>query len=181
VFIGSGGIGGFGVQIASALGARVAALDIDESKLSQIGRYGADCTIDVSGKEPRDVRRELRDFAKKEGLPAQGWKIFETSGTHAGQELAWSLLNHTATLAVVGFTMQKVELRLSNLMAFDATAFGTWGARPAVYPKVLDLLALGRITLSPFTKRYPMSALNELTELARQGALRERPVLIPDF
>jgi len=32
-----------------------------------------------------------------------------------------------ATLAVVGFTMDKAEVRLSNLMALHARALGNWG------------------------------------------------------
>jgi hypothetical protein len=48
------------------------------------------------------------------------------SGTAAGQELAWTLLASSATLGVIGFTMDKPDIRLSNLMALDATAFGSW-------------------------------------------------------
>lgn len=31
------------------------------------------------------------------------------------------------TLSVVGFTMGKIGIRLSNLMAFHARALGNWG------------------------------------------------------
>ena len=55
------------------------------------------------------------------------------SGTLAGQELAWSLLVPAATLGVIGFTMDKPQIRLSNLMALDATAFGSWGCSPSLY------------------------------------------------
>ena len=88
------------------------------------------------------------------------------------------MLNHDAKLAVVGFTMEKVPLRLSNLMAFDATAFGNWGCLPAYFPPILGLVAKGDIDVKPFVERFPMSRLNELLE--GHGHVR-RPVLIPDF
>ena len=42
-------------------------------------------------------------------------------------------------LCVVGFTMDKVEIRLSNLMAFHARAIGNWGCPPELYPQALEL------------------------------------------
>ena len=73
------------------------------------------------------------------------WFIFECSGTAAGQLTAYGLLVHGATLCVVGFTMDKVELRLSNLMAFDARAIGNWGCPPELYPEALELVLDGRV------------------------------------
>ena len=40
-------------------------------------------------------------------------------------------------LSIVGFTPRKVEVRLSNLMAFEATAQGNWGCLPEHYPGAL--------------------------------------------
>ena len=102
----------------------------------------------------------------------------ECSGSPAGQETAYALLNHDAQLAVVGFTMGKVKVRLSNLMAFDATAFGNWGCLPEYFPEILEHVRAGRIDVKPFVERHPMSRLNDL--LRDEGHVR-RPVLIPDF
>ena len=33
--------------------------------------------------------------------------------------------------------VEKVALRLSNLMAYDADAFGTWGCPPHLYPEAV--------------------------------------------
>ena len=54
--------------------------------------------------------------------------------------------------------MDKVEVRLSNLMAFDARALGNWGCPPEYYPAALDLVALER-------QHPPVHELGELTHL----------------
>ena len=81
------------------------------------------------------------------------------SGTAAGQELAWSLLVPAATLGVIGFTMDKPSVRLSNLMALDATAFGSWGCSPSLYADALvDLVVLRpRHAARPFIDRRPLA------------------------
>ncbi|MBM3557872.1 MAG: zinc-binding dehydrogenase, partial [Alphaproteobacteria bacterium] len=113
------------------------------------------------------------------GLPATEWFVFECSGTGAGQQTAWSLLVHGATLCVVGFTMAKVEVRLSNLMAFDARALGNWGCVPELYPKALDLVLDGKVKVGPFVKRHPLSRINEIFTEVHAHKLRERAVLVP--
>jgi hypothetical protein len=54
------------------------------------------------------------------------------SGTVPGQELAWTLLPPAGTVGIIGFTMDKATVRLSNLMALDATAFGNWGCHRTI-------------------------------------------------
>ena len=169
IFVGAGGVGGFGVQIAAARGARVVAIDIDESRLALAARYGASMMLTQRDK---NAIRAL-------GIPTHRWKIFETSGTAAGQETAFSLLDHGAYLAVVGFTPQKLELRLSNLMAFDATARGNWGCAPDKYPQALDLVLQKKIAIAPFVEMHSLAELPELFEAARNHQLRKRPVVVP--
>lgn len=179
ICIGVGGIGIHGVQIAAATGAKVLALDVDPRKLEVAGSAGAAAAIDVSGLSIKEIRSAVRAEAKSLGAPAFLWKIFETSGTKPGQEAAFSLLGFGGTLAVVGFTMAKLELRLSNLMAFDATAFGNWGCDPALYPEVLEWVAAGKIKVGPYVEKRPLSEINEVFHAAHEGKLTRRVVLVP--
>ncbi len=179
VFVGAGGIGIHGIQIAAAVGAKVIALDIDAQKLTIAASHGADAVLDVSGLNQKEVRAGLKEAVTRIGAPGSRWKIFETSGVVAGQELAFSLLNHGGHLAVVGFTMDRLELRLSNLMAFDATARGNWGCDPTLYPEVLDWIAQGRIQLKPFIEKHPLAKINEVFESAHGGRLKKRAILVP--
>ncbi len=145
VIVGAGGVGGFGVQIAAALGAAVVAIDIDRERLDLAARHGASLALDASTTDLKGLKAAVRTFVKESGRKGIGLKIFEMSGTPVGQATAFGLLDHGAYLAVVGFTPKTVELRLSNLMAFDATARGNWGCPPDQYPGALQMVLEGRL------------------------------------
>ncbi len=113
-------------------------------------------------------------------MPGFRWRIFETSGTPQGQTTAFGLLEHGGYLGVVGFTPAKVEVRLSNLMAFDATAEGNWGCLPEHYPAALDLVISGAVRVAPFVEHRPLSSINETFHDLHEGKVRRRIVLVPD-
>lgn len=177
--VGAGGVGGFVIQIAAALGARVAACDVAPERLDSAAAYGAGHVTLVADKEPREVRNELRAVAREWDVPSLRWRIFEASGTAEGQLLAFSLLGPAATLVQVGYTFDKVTVRLSNLMAFDAAVHGTWGCPPEVFPEVLAMIYDGRVALDPFVDHAPMSRLNELLDDMAHHKLTRRMILHP--
>jgi 6-hydroxycyclohex-1-ene-1-carbonyl-CoA dehydrogenase len=180
IFVGAGGVGGFGVQIAAALGAHVVAIDVDADRLARMGEHGAALTIDASALEFKDLRRRVRDFALGEHVHAWRTRIFETSGTPAGQATAFGLLAPGAYLSIVGFTPKKVELKLSNVMAFDATVQGNWGCLPELYPEVLQLVLAGRVALRPFLERRPLTEINRTFADLREHRVSRRVVLTPE-
>lgn len=179
VFVGTGGIGVHGVQVAAAAGATVVALDVSTAKLEQACAAGAKAGLDVTGMTTKDARKTIRDLAVSLGAPPHCWKIFETSGTRAGQEMAYALLGFGAVLSVVGYTTERVEVCLSHLMAYDAEARGNWGADPLIYPELLEWIADGRIHVKPYIDRYPLTRINEVFEEAHRGHLAKRAVLTP--
>ncbi len=176
---GVGGVGTYAVQIAAALGATVVALDVDPVKLEAVAAHGAAKTVNVRAVDPKNLKREIAAFAKGLGLPAREWTIFECSGTAAGQAAAFGLLTHGGTLGVVGFTMDKVELRLSNLMAFHARALGNWGCPPELYPAALDLVLDRKVALLPFVERHPLAEINRVLEEVHARKLTRRAILVP--
>ena len=178
---GVGGVGGYAAQICNALGATVVAIDVDQSKLDAIEEHGgAAAAFNARDTEQRDLKKQIRAFADSQGLSPFEWIVFECSGTAAGQATAFGLLTYGATLCVVGFTMDKVDLRLSNLMAFDARAIGNWGCVPELYGEALDLILDKRIQLAPFVEHHPLSAINEIFDACHAHALSRRPVLVPN-
>ncbi len=179
VVIGIGGVGGFAVQVANALGAAVIAVDIDQGKLDKIVEYGAAKTFNGREIGGRDLRNAVAAFAKENDLRPTEWRIFECSGTAAGQLTAFDLLTFGATLCVIGFTMDKVELRLSNLMAFDARAIGNWGCAPALYPEALDLVLSNKVQLLPFTQHRPLDDINAVFAETHSGQSNRRVILTP--
>ena len=177
IVVGAGGVGGFVVQIANALGARVVACDIIEDRLKLIGQYGAAATINLSNLDPKELRKQVRAFAK--GIPTLKYKIFECSGSAPGQTTAYGLLERGATMMQVGYTPSKIDVRLSNLMAFDATLHGTWGCPPEVYPGVLRLIEEGKVKLDPFIAYGPMSKVNDYLADMAAHKLERRMVMDP--
>ncbi len=178
VVVGTGGVGTYAVQVAAAHDATVVAVDIDDSRLEPLLDHGATATVNSRGLAPREVRDRIRDIAREADAP-QGWKIFECSGTVPGQETAFGLLGPTAVLAVVGFTRDMVSVRLSNLMAFDATAFGSWGCPPQLYPVAVDLVTSGKVSLLPFTRKVPMDDITTVIADAHDRPDPRRTILIP--
>jgi 6-hydroxycyclohex-1-ene-1-carbonyl-CoA dehydrogenase len=179
VVIGAGGVGGYCVQVANAFGAKVVAIDVDRRKLEAISACGAAKTIDSRGLEAKAIKQAVAGFAKEQGLRPTEWFVFECSGTAAGQQTAWNLLVHGATLSVVGFTMDRVEIRLSNLMAFDARAIGNWGCPPEQYPAALELVLQGKVQVAPFVQAHPLADINAIFAAVHRHDIRARVVLQP--
>ena len=179
IVIGVGGVGGYAVQIARAMGATVVAVDVDQGKLDKLADYGAALTLNARQHDGRALKKQIAGFATKQGLRMTEWKIFECSGTSAGQTTAFDLLTFGAHLAVVGFTLDKPELRLSNLMAFNARAQGNWGCLPEHYPAALELVLSGQVRMQPFVRLHPLAEINVIFAAARAHQLSERAVLVP--
>jgi 6-hydroxycyclohex-1-ene-1-carbonyl-CoA dehydrogenase len=179
IVIGVGGIGVYMVQFAADRGATVIALDIEEGKLERAKQLGARFCVNTKGVEEKDLKDKIRSFVKEQKLPKHQWKVFETSGTAAGQNAAFSLLSFAGTIAVVGFTMDKVTIRLSNMMAFDADMFGNWGCKPEYYPAVLDKVLKKEINILDTIEERPLNSINEVIPLAMQHKLEKRIIFKP--
>ena len=179
VVVGAGGVGGFAVQIAAARGAAVAALDLDAGRLGALVGHGLDLALDAALDFKR-IKAAVRELAEERGIPSFRWKIVECSGSPAGQRTAFGLLGHGSLLVVVGYTSQPVEIRLSNLMALDASALGNWGCLPEHYPAVVELALSGRVALAPFVEKRPLAAINETFAELHEGGAGRRVILIPE-
>lgn len=178
IFVGVGGVGGFGAQIAKAFGAAVVAIDVDPAKLEALAPY-VDATFNAAEYAFKDLRKAVSAFVKAQGKRRTEWKIFEISGTAAGQKTAFGLMTFGGHLSVVGFTMDKVEIRLSNLMAFHATARGNWGCLPKYYPPVRDLVLSGKVKMAPFVKTFPLADINSVFEMVHQKKIVQRAIMVP--
>jgi len=179
VVVGTGGIGIYMVQWARHAGAVTVALDIDDTKLEKARSMGADHVLNIRDKTDAEVKKLARGLAKEKSLPRHGWKVFETSGTAAGQGVAFSLLSFAGVLVVVGFTMDKLNLRLSNVMAFDAEIIGNWACKPEHYAAVVKEVVEGRIKIIENVEEHTLDSINEIVELAKAHKLERRAVFTP--
>jgi len=179
IVVGAGGVGGYCVQVAHAFGAQVVAIDVDDAKLAAIAPHGAALTLNSRNLDAKAIKAAVLALAKQQGLRDTEWFIFECSGSAPGQLTAYSLLVHGATLSVVGFTMDRVELRLSNLMAFDARAIGNWGCPPEAYPAALELVLSGKVQIKPFVETHPLADINQVFSAVHDRNIKKRAVLVP--
>lgn len=178
IIIGAGGVGGYCAQMARAFGAAVVAIDIDPTKLAALAGVAA-LTLDAKTMDARALKKAIGAFAKENGLRSTEWFIFECSGSTPGQENAFNLLVHGATLCVVGYTIQKAQFRLSNLMAYHARALGNWGCVPEHYPAALDLVLSGKVQVKPFVEHHPLDEINAVFEKVHRHELKRRAILVP--
>jgi 6-hydroxycyclohex-1-ene-1-carbonyl-CoA dehydrogenase len=179
IVVGVGGVGGYCVQVARASGAQVVAIDVDDAKLAAIAPHGAALTLNSRVLDGKAIKAAVLAFAGQQGLRDTEWFIFECSGSAPGQLTAYSLLVHGATLSIVGFTMDKVELRLSNLMAFDARAIGNWGCPPEAYPAALELVLEGKVQIKPFVEIHALAEINPVFSAVHRREINRRAVLVP--
>jgi len=140
--------------MAKAFGATVVAIDIDQGKLDAIAEHGAAITFNARDISGRDLKKAISAFAKENGLPITEWFIF--------------------------VTMDKVEIRLSNLMAFHARVLGNWGCLSEHYPGALDLVLDGRIELKAFVEQKPLSDINNVFDAVHRQKMQRRAILVPD-
>jgi len=180
IVVGLGGVGGYAAQIARERGAAVIAIDVDPERRDGARSRGAVDAIDPSGLPGKEIRGRVQAAAREAGARATGWKVFECSGSAAGQSTAFGLLGPAATLMVVGFTLETVEVRLSNLMAFDAKAIGNWGCDPAHYPEIVRMVLEGRIDVVSTTEMRPLSSVPRVFDDLREHRLSGRVVLVPE-
>jgi 6-hydroxycyclohex-1-ene-1-carbonyl-CoA dehydrogenase len=178
VVVGAGGVGGFLIELAAARGAHAVAVDVAPIARERAIARGA--LFAVAAGEPRATRQELARELALRGLALDGARIFECSGAPAGQALAFALVTRGGSLSVIGFTPEAVPLRLSNLMALDAEAYGNWGCDPVLYGEALALVARGAVDLAGAVEKFPLSDAPSVLAAAHRHELARRAVLVPD-
>jgi len=179
IVVGLGGVGGFAAQVAADRGAVVVGLDVDPRR--RASPRGVTLALDPGTLPGKELKKRILAFAKENGLSDLGWTVLECSGSAAGQKTAFSLLGPAATLMVVGYTMAEVELRLSNLMAFDARALGNWGCAPEHYPQILEKVLSGKIDVASTCEIRPLSSIAQTFEDVRAHRTDKRLILAPDL
>ena len=162
IVVGVGGVGVYMVQHARAAGSTVIALDVSDRKLETARAQGASYVLNVRDLGPKEIKEKIRGWVAQDRLPKYQWRIFETSGTTAGQSTAFSLLSFAGSVSIVGFTMEALSVRLSNIMAFDADLIGNWGCRPAYYPNVVELVLSEKIRIKENVQTFPLDSINEV-------------------
>lgn len=160
--VGCGGLGLNVIQVASLVGARVIAVDIDPRKLALARELGAAVTIDArEGDAAKRVRAETQGGADA---------AIEAIGNPKTQEQALASLRTGGRLVLLGFAAENMSLPGGRVTYREITVIGTLGCRPVDFPVVLDLVRRGRLALGPLvTHRHTLADINAGFDSLRRG------------
>jgi propanol-preferring alcohol dehydrogenase len=138
---GAGGVGLSAVQIASAIGANVIAVDIDQAKLAKAEQEGAVGTVDGREDDVPDAIRELSKGGVRVSVVALGRKQMVNNSIH-------SLLKGGRHVQV-GLTSQEeqgmVALPIDLIIEHELEFAGSMGNPHMYYPNLLSLVERGRV------------------------------------
>ncbi len=172
VLVGAGGLGLMAVQLAKAVtNARVVMVDVDDKKLSEAKRLGADQTINSLS---TDVVRGIKDITG-----GQGSEIvidFVNNGKTAQNTI--NMIRKRGRLVMVGLFGGALEL---NLPLIPLRAFTLTGAYTGKFSDLVDLVALARSgkIQSVVSRKYKLDQVNEALEELKGGKIIGRAVLSP--
>ncbi len=168
VVFGCGGVGLNVVQLATAVGARVIAVDISDDKLDWAAKLGAAEIVNPTRTERLD--RELRRRTGGGGADI----AFEVVGRPETQEQALSCLRTGGRLVLVGYSPHEMRLNAGRVMFRELEITGSLGCRPLDYPRVIELVRQGRVRIRELvTHRYPLACIDQALDALRSGqALR---------
>ncbi len=160
---GCGGVGLSLVQIASAVGARVIAVDVKDAKLETAMRFGATAVLNAA--TTKKVDKEIR------GLSGGGVDVaFEAVGKAVTQELALNSLATGARLVLVGYSPETLPLNAGRVMFREIDVVGSLGCRPVDYPRAIEMVRQGHVRLMDLvTHRFPLERIDEALDTLRGG------------
>jgi propanol-preferring alcohol dehydrogenase len=172
VIIGAGGLGLMAVQIGKAItGARIVIVDIDDKKLDEAKKLGADIVVN-SGKG--DSVQGVKDATK--GLGAEAVIDFVNNAKTAPS--SFNMLRKRGKLVMVGLFGGSMEL---NLPLIPLRAFTLTGAYTGKYADLVELVEIakkGKIQ-SVVSRRFKLDEVNTALEVLKGGKILGRAVINP--
>jgi propanol-preferring alcohol dehydrogenase len=164
---GVGGLGHLAVQIGSALGAEVAAVDISEEKLALAKALGATHAFNAAS---TDVAKEFRKLG---GVHV----ALVASAAKAAYDTAFNCVRPTGILLVVGLPAENISfppiLMAGREIRIHASAVGT----RQDLSEVLAMAAAGKVRCE--TASRPLAEANDVLDQLRRGSVSGRIVLTP--
>ncbi|MBI4063230.1 MAG: zinc-binding dehydrogenase [Elusimicrobia bacterium] len=161
VVFGCGGVGINLVQLASAMGGVVVAVDINEKKLELAKAFGAWAVVHAG--ESVDISKEIRK------ITGGGADIaIEAIGNPKTMEQAFGCLKTGGRLIVLGYYDGAVTFPAGRIMFREMEIIGSLGCRPVDYFKIVELVKTGKLKLKELvTHRFSLAQVNEGLDLLR--------------
>lgn len=164
---GIGGLGHLAVQIGSALGAEIAAVDISDEKLALAKSQGATHAFNAGS---TDVAKAFRTMG---GVHV----AMVTSAAKAAYDMAFNCVRPSGSLLIVGLPAENIcfppILMASREIRMRASAVGT----REDLAEMLAMAAAGKVHCQ--TAARPLAEANAVLEELRHGKISGRVVLAP--
>ena len=160
---GCGGVGINVVQVAAAFGGVVIAVDVLDAKLEMAKQLGAAEVINAGSVE--NVGKAIRKMS------GGGVDIaIEAIGNPKTIETAFGCVRTGGRLVVVGYTHKDIAINAGRIMYREMEIRGSLGCRPVDYPKLIEMVRLGRIRVKELVNhRFPLEEINSAFDLLREG------------
>lgn len=172
VVFGCGGVGVNAVQLATAAGGYVIAVDIHERKLAWAREFGAAQTINAS-----KVERVSKEVKKLTGGGAD--IAMEVIGNPKTIEEAFECVRVGGRLCVVGYTNEAISLIGGKIMFKEIEVVGSLGCRPGDYLPLIRMVEQGRVDVrKQVTHRFPLEQIHKAFEVMKEG-VSLRSIVIP--
>lgn len=143
--IGIGGVGRSAVQIATAMGALVIAVDSKPSALEAAKRLGAIAVVNSDGLDPADIASRVKDANGGLGVEV----AIDAMGGHITTPAAMNAMAKGGRLVVAGLTTQddkgQISIPIDQLVLSEWSVTGTLGNPHGDYGDLLQLVNSGRL------------------------------------
>jgi propanol-preferring alcohol dehydrogenase len=172
VIVGAGGLGLMAVQMAKAVtNARIAIVDIDDKKLAEAKRLGADELVNSAGGDPVAGVKAITG-----SLGAEAVIDFVNNQKTAPNSM--NMLRKRGRLVMVGLFGGSLEL---NLPLVPLRAFTLTGAYTGKFADLVELVALARMNKiqSVVSRKFDLDNANTALEELKAGKIIGRAVINP--
>jgi 6-hydroxycyclohex-1-ene-1-carbonyl-CoA dehydrogenase len=172
VIFGCGGVGINAVQLASAAGGYVIAVDINPRKLEWAAEFGAAQTINA-----QEVERVSKVVKKLTGGGAD--IAMEVIGNPRTIEEAFECVRVGGRLCVVGYTHEAISIVAGKIMFKEIEVVGSLGCRPVDYLPLVRMVEQGKIDVKrQVTHRFKLDDIGKAFEVMKEG-LSLRSIVVP--
>jgi len=156
---GSGAIGVLSLLCAKAMGAgKVIATDLSDKRLEIAKNVGADYTVNVSGKSPKEAAKTI-----VETLGCEPEVTLECTGFGVSIETAIWSTKPGGTISVAGMGANRADIPIWEAITRELDIMPSLKyVHSTEFPKVVDMVASGQINLKKLTHaRYPLEQIEE--------------------
>ncbi|KAJ3339501.1 hypothetical protein HDU93_008215 [Gonapodya sp. JEL0774] len=168
-FSGAGGLGLIGIQVAKAQGYKVLSIDIDDTKLAEATRVGADAV--VNAKTAGDKMAEQVVALTDGGLAAN---IIVTTAASA-VEGSIACMRGGGTIVVIGIIEKNISISPMILLLKDLHILGSELGSVEDARKCLEFVSEGKV--NPVTSPCKLSDVPHIFEELEKGTVLGRKVV----